>query len=283
MLKSSKYILTTGCSYTDLEYRSPHYDIKPWPMWPELVGDYLSLPVKNIAKCGAGNDFMLDQLIPIIAKDHMNIDCVMIQWSAIDRWSVYSDDIFLNNPKSDIQNENTQDPHKLVSKERAGYYERLEYSKYLMKRINAKGTITLVQLFFQQCLTIERLCRALGIKCVHLQACGHIGLSYVNSALKIMGEKFTSHEQHMEWMKQVSSLPEYKELYNEKTTMINFPKTSSIPLVKVSDDPIYWSVQHLFNSNRDKYRIGPLDSHPSEDGQNLMAEMFYLKYNEVYG
>ena len=45
--------------------------------------------------------------------------------------------MFLNNLKSDIVNENTQDPHKLVSDERSvtfGYWDRLPYSKYLMKR-----------------------------------------------------------------------------------------------------------------------------------------------------
>ena len=106
MLKQSKILLVSGCSYTDPNYYSiMHPDMKcNWPMWPELLAEKLNMQCVNLAMSGAGNEYIYSTLLDYITtNDTSNIGLVIAAWS--------------QNQRKDFQKENTLwtnvrvDPH----------------------------------------------------------------------------------------------------------------------------------------------------------------------------
>jgi len=60
-----KILLVSGCSNTDKNFYSelhPEMDCS-WPKWPELLAEKLNMDCVNLAKSGAGNEYIYSSLL----------------------------------------------------------------------------------------------------------------------------------------------------------------------------------------------------------------------------
>lgn len=92
-------IVCGGCSFTDADQSYYSY-----PVWPELLGDMLGEPVINVAKGGAGNEYIADRVIEALEgrwHDWKNetwhdttekVNYVFVLWSGFTRYHLKSDD-----------------------------------------------------------------------------------------------------------------------------------------------------------------------------------------------
>ena len=89
----SKYVLASGCSYTNPNYVSQHHkDLDcSWPKWPKIVANNLGLEDINVAVNGCDNKHIVDSLLPHIVSHPEDIAVVMVGWSETWRQSFYHD------------------------------------------------------------------------------------------------------------------------------------------------------------------------------------------------
>ena len=82
-MKKYKRLFAFGCSFTNYA----------WPMWPEILGYGLNIPVYNFGRSGAGNQYIFNILMQINALyNFTNDDLIIICWTNICR-----DDRYFNN------------------------------------------------------------------------------------------------------------------------------------------------------------------------------------------
>ena len=83
-----KILLVSGCSNTDKDFYSelhPELDTS-WPKWPELLAKKLDMDCVNLAKSGAGNEYIYRSLLNYITRnDTSNIGLVIPAWSQCNR------------------------------------------------------------------------------------------------------------------------------------------------------------------------------------------------------
>ena len=83
-----KILLVSGCSNTDKDFYSElHPDMDcSWPKWPELLAKKLDMDCVNLAKSGAGNEYIYRSLLNCITRsDISNIGLVIPAWSQCNR------------------------------------------------------------------------------------------------------------------------------------------------------------------------------------------------------
>ena len=83
-----KILLVSGCSNTDENFYSViHPDIDTsYPKWPELLAQKLNMDCVNLAKSGAGNDYIYTTLFNYITNNNTsNIGLVIPAWSQCQR------------------------------------------------------------------------------------------------------------------------------------------------------------------------------------------------------
>lgn len=83
-----KILLVSGCSNTERSFYSeihPELDTT-WPKWPELLAEKLNMDCVNLAKSGAGNEYIYTSILKYITeKDTSNIGLVIPAWSQCQR------------------------------------------------------------------------------------------------------------------------------------------------------------------------------------------------------
>lgn len=266
MSKFSKYILACGCSYTDPNFRStlyPEYDTS-YPKWPELVGDYLELMVKNLGESGIGNDLIFTKAIEDIIHNHDKIEMVVIGWSEWHRFAVV--DTHLHNPESTLK---PRDPKNVTHYNKASieYYEYLWTSFFDLTRERnflKKGYDT----WFKRIVMLQKLCDQFGIK--HLQAtlCGSVNRSNYKPLEEKIGKDIPFSPQDS--FKMMLKSPYFYDVKAEN--VIGWPFLESLG---------------GFEFNRSNmlpldYRVGGNDMHPNREGHEFIAQYFIEKYKEVY-
>lgn len=78
-----KILLVSGCSWTTNNFKSIHHN-KPFDFtkWPSILADKLNMECCNLAKSGAGNEYILNSLIEKIEiLKPENIGLVIAAWS----------------------------------------------------------------------------------------------------------------------------------------------------------------------------------------------------------
>ena len=84
-------IVAAGCSFTSSDFKSyayPDYDVS-YKKWPEILSEHFNCHLVNFARCGYGNDYILDKVIPFILENHSQIDFVVIGWTEMLRFNLY--------------------------------------------------------------------------------------------------------------------------------------------------------------------------------------------------
>jgi len=90
-----KILLVSGCSFTTDDYNSlfhPEEDMS-WDKWPKILAKMLNMDYVNLAKSGAGNEFISNTIIDEIeTMDKSKIGLVIPAWSQCHRrdYQMYS-------------------------------------------------------------------------------------------------------------------------------------------------------------------------------------------------
>lgn len=83
-----KILLVSGCSNTERSFYSeihPEMDCS-WPKWPELLAEKLNMDCVNLAKSGAGNEYIYTSILKYITEnDTSNIGLVIPAWTQCQR------------------------------------------------------------------------------------------------------------------------------------------------------------------------------------------------------
>ena len=85
---SKKYLVASGCSWTDADFTSDHHPemICDWPKWPEILASKLDMKVINVGRCGSGNEGIYSRALDTIASlPPEEIGLVVIAWSQSQR------------------------------------------------------------------------------------------------------------------------------------------------------------------------------------------------------
>jgi len=91
-----KILLVSGCSFTTRNYQSHHHpeiDFTSYDKWPEMLAEKLNMQCVNLAKSGAGNEFISNTIIDEIeTMDKSKIGLVIPAWSQCHRrdYQMYS-------------------------------------------------------------------------------------------------------------------------------------------------------------------------------------------------
>ena len=267
MSKSSKYILAAGCSFTDPNFTSrPHpYMDTSFPKWPEILGEYLDLDVVNIGLSGKSNDSITRNVITHILKNHEKIELVVVGWTEIQRFTVYSElnfnpnNIFLN-PDMKLRD------HAESARPLFNYL----YKKYLIDHYyNPKNKNLFnwqVKDWFDQMFQVQEICKKFDIKFIMSSLCGSIEIERYMKALDAVGGDFN---------------------FNTVQWALMFGNTEGLYDL---DNKHYWGypfIQAMGGKGMDQsipksHRISDLDMHPNELGHELIARRYYEQYAKVY-
>lgn len=89
-VSSKKYLVTSGCSFTD------GFNMGKYGSWAYYLSNLTNLKLHNVAKGGAGNEYISDAVISyLIRNDEVRENCVVgVAWSEITRLtsSIYDGD-----------------------------------------------------------------------------------------------------------------------------------------------------------------------------------------------
>jgi hypothetical protein len=83
-----KILLVSGCSYTTKKYYSNyHNDLDcSWPKWPTILAEKLDMDCINLARGGAGNEYIYTSLLDkIITMNPDDIGLIISAWSHVKR------------------------------------------------------------------------------------------------------------------------------------------------------------------------------------------------------
>jgi len=270
-----KYILASGCSYTDDNFTSllyPDYDTS-YDKWPSILGEKLELPVKNIARSGVGNDYIFNKTVEDISQNHENIELVVIGWTEAWRWCVF--DYEYHNPMSAIMKKHKKrggagvQDYNVMS---IPYYKHLfidnlinssPYKQSYLHRICAED-------LFSKIITIQNLCKAFGIKIIMSTLCGCFNRSGMKTLLEALD--MNSENYYYSVDSTAIALMESKNFYDvDKSTIIGWPFVD-----------LLGGFEFNFGILTEQLRIGEGDGHPNKKGHELIADYYYEHYKKIY-
>jgi len=240
-------IVAGGCSFTSSDFKSwkyLDYDVS-FKKWPEILADKFDTTLVNFGRCGFGNDYIVDKVVPFVLKNYKDIDLVVIGWTEATRFNFYNQWPF--NPVLWLEGEDEDSDGDSV-------YNQLfvgkpySFSKNIIKNVDLEPQI---QRLKDQYDTIANLCDLLDIKCVFGQMLPYIDYWKIRNFNH-------SRRRHL-------------ETYDKSHLFIGGPFNEC--------------VQHnnIGCEIESEYIIGPLDSHPNEAGHKLIADLYMKKYEELYG
>jgi len=266
--KSSKYILTCGCSFTDKDYEKHTYvkiNYDPFPKWPELLGKKLNKPVKNIAISGASNDYIFRLLLSDILENHEKIETVIVAWSEWTRAHIYNGVI----ERFDKPRNSFNMSYLILHPESKKYkFDGHEFSKHYWAGKNYLDDVA--ESTLRNMHELQILCDKFNINLIQSQMLNVINPTVFDKKYEeLVGGK-------EKWHYFLESLAFNKHLIEiKKETFIGWPGVRELG----------GNALDYFLSKEDRLNPveGPLrDTHPNEKGHELLSKIYYNRYKELY-
>lgn len=277
-----KYLLASGCSYTDPNYVTPDKNVPeelrgPWPMWPELMASKLGLNVLNVGECGNSNTAIYNSIISAINMHEDEIDTIAVLWTGWDRtelfhywkfqllhfFSYYSD----STPGLDKDNLFHMDWVSETGMDQFLYkFKNSEiWNPYLIIRESVNNNLILMQ-------SLLEICQNRNIKCVFYQ-----GVNPMDYGTFAKFSNTVIEARHiLSAMKKSSSS---KFLEKNKNHIIGWPFLPEINGYHF--DSLRYSGLEPF---KDSYmHISEMDKHPNTEAQKIIANIFYDRWKQLYG
>ena len=182
-------IVAAGCSFTASDFRShvyKDYDVS-YPKWPEIVAGHLKTDLVNFAKCGYGNDYIVDKMVPFILNNYKDIHLVVIGWTEALRFNIYHQHHF--NPTHWL-NGNDSDPY-------SNAYKFLNTPYSVAQRIMRETDLdVMADKLEEEYSTLISLCKHLNLKYIFGQTLRPIDydkINYIFKDLNIDESNFIGH------------------------------------------------------------------------------------------
>jgi len=242
--KYKKILLVSGCSNTDKDFYSeihPELDTS-WPKWPELLAKKLDMNCINLAKSGAGNEYIYSSLLKYITEnDTSNIGLIIPAWSQCNRKD----------------------------------YQVGNLGRWTNDRIDPNGDVfSWMRKSLDYYLSFQILCERYDLPYMHVQMLDPYqdwlnGLKpRLNDKLGFVGNGFRytyPGDKEKDIKKIIKIIDSYEDRINVKK-FIGWPLSYKLK---------GFSLQHELISNEKTTKISNLDYHPNKLGQEKIMEFIY--------
>ncbi len=269
------YLLAGGDSFTDANFHvhgNPQYDVS-FPKWPAILAEKLKIPtVVNTAQMGGSNELIFEKIFDnIVNKKPQVIALLLTSW---DRTTPYGTPV---NPFEVAElllrhQEDPNDPY-INSLLDIGNKEWLLSRYVLQHHIDVKE---IVNSNLRMIHTLQETCKELSIKLLVAQAFDPIRYSATSNLHKL---GIDVHDYNIKYRpafaRGVLDSPYFDKIdWNEIT--IGGPFFEEIG-GQFMNDIIYKQADPQVKS----LLWIPNDGHPSKEGHEAIAQVFYDKYKEV--
>lgn len=289
---AKKILLTGGCSYTDPKYvtSDPDLDKTPgaWKMWPEHLGEKLELDVVNTGRSGNSNATIYHQVLEKIYTYENRIDTVAILWTSSDRIRTFCG--YNLNPLNDVivKIRDTVRP--------SDYYERLGFSDLAYNFFSSEDFYKVCTPYLEQTLhdsmryilSMADICKSYGIKFIcmwglkpfqldlmHEMEENDIFMPNLNGYSKIIPSENVLLKMYM-------NNPMFAKIDKQHSrNFIGWPSFEALGgnyfdrMRSIGNKP--------FQKREDRYNVSERDGHPNAEAQEILSNIYYLKYRELYG
>jgi hypothetical protein len=274
-----KYVLAVGCSYTDKDFKSNKVEHEYFPKWPELLGNKLNMPVVNLGKCGASNDWIEKTVIDRIINDGYNIDLIVIGFTETWRYAVYNKWLF--NPLTHIDEEIVKrynDQHgydgdnlNIMKTLKVPFNRHMVTARFCNYDIRKRENLfrVVVNNYIDTIVRLQKLCAFWDIKLIATNLVDAFEPIFYKYATKITGNTWNIPMD--EWCWAIENSPNFYEVDEE--TLIGWPNIKHLG---------GYSINHDILKEEDKISPEKGDWHPNRQGHELIAELYYEKYKEIY-
>jgi hypothetical protein len=269
------YLLASGCSWTDANFKStiiPNYDAS-FPKWPALLGEKLGISkVVNVGRSGASNDSIFKKCYDEIFKQKPKLVCVLItDWSrhsVFDSYSLNTFDLLATEnavSKNEFPKELDSVRDWLIEENSAMLFAKKLWSSTLCVDDIVRNTLREIWLF-------QNFCEKNDIDYIIMSGLDPISayhLTLLNRDLAIDYEMIDL----INYIKNTLKSPYANNL--NKNTLLGWPFFEEIGGYSV------WT--NFINKYDNVFVHRELDFHPNGLGHQLIAEMFYRGYRNIYG
>lgn len=244
-----KILLVSGCSFTDSNWISeihPEIDTS-WPKWPELLAEKLDMRLINVAKSGAGNEYIYTSLLETITFNLNNlsdIGLVIPAWSSCQRKD----------------------------------YQQGWTGRWTNARLDPHGDVfSWVKRSLKYYLSFQILCERYNLPYMQVQMLesyreiftglryGHAeiakGIKTVEDKIEYKGDKRKDNK------KVIEIIMNYDKKINEKN-FIGWPIARELGGFSIVN-------KTLESENETDFRVSKLDSHPNKIGQERISEYIH--------
>jgi len=197
-------IVAAGCGYTASDSQ-PDLDVS-WLKWPEIIAEKLDKPLYNFAKCGYGNDYILDKSLPFISRNYKEIDLVVVGWTDATRLHFYYRHHF--NPIRWLDGKDGDDYSPVYN-----FLGDYPYS-VAQALISKTDPEIIAEKYYEEIETLTDICEALNIKYIFSQMLPPIDHNYIPFKFPHRNLKTKGWLRHPIYDKPMSEvLLRYKEKY----------------------------------------------------------------------
>lgn len=285
-IKRKKYLLASGCSYTDPKYKTPDNSVPselrvPYTMWPEFLGLDLNLNVLNLGKSGNSNYMIYRSILDAINKYEDRVDTIAVFWSGWDRteifhyWNFQSLHYLAYHSDKSLELDDSIYPTNYwvvnagLDKWLHAFKNSFLWDPYLFIKESINQSLILMQ-------SLLEICKSRNIKCILYQGVNPMDLGLLNRFTPtITGNphnKEFSNIQILNALKQCSSFKYLEENHNNIIGWPFFPELGGYHFDSLRYSP--GSTEH--------YWVSKKDHHPNVNGQRIIADHFLEKYRKIY-
>ena len=282
-----RYILAGGCSFTCSELISPVVpkEESMFTRWPELLGEKLNLPVKNLAKSGRGNTWIYERLMSDLLNNHEQIEFVVVGWSEPSRYDLWDIEF---TPMNDVFNKMSDEDKKFWAisdarmKNAAQHFHETFYQVFVWDNWDQQrpGMTPLDNIItrqimktFQHMLDLQKLCELLKKPLIMSSMLGRL------CPFEIYKQMDTS-----------TYRPEFLQKFDPKETLgwitnqqvileINKKYCIGYPFIKKLGG---FDFHYDIITEKSGLHMHPKDPHPNKQGHELIADMYYEHYTKTF-
>ena len=237
-----KILLASGCSNTEENFYSelhPEMDIN-WKKWPELLADKLGMNYINLAKSGAGYEYIYTSLLNYITRnDTSNIGLVITAWGQIQRKD----------------------------------FQKGHSGRWTNRRVDPDGDVfSWMRRSLDYCVSFEILCKQYKLPFLHVQMLspyqdwlGGLRARPVDGFPSDYRYKYPGENVEKDNKKIMKIIDSYENIL-DTDRFIGWP---------FAQEWAGFSLQKRFIGLKQETMISEIDHHPNAKGQQVIAEYIY--------
>jgi len=292
-----KYLLASGCSYTNPNYVSgPHPEMDcSWPKWPEIVADKLGLEAINLGRNGMGYKYIVDSLMPHIVSHPEDIEVVMVGWS--ETWrelyfhgagvNMLADFTAIGRLLGGKFEDGVEKPHAFQWR-KANEWEDAHQplNKIFLdcgwknKTLSKEFMLHLYGDVFKNIVILQRICKLYNIPVIQ----GNLLNMDIGAMYRMMIEdEIKDADARNPYLLQIHQTSMDAFLNNEYFNDVDPKGWIGFPIFKDAGGfTIYDEIEtRSWAEGREKYKISSIDTHPNAYGQECIAKYYLEEYESI--